>query len=144
MSDAAPRSPAALVAAYYAAFNAKDWDGMLALLTEEVSHHVNEGAQRGGKARFAEFLAHMDACYDERLDDVVVMISADGARAAAEFIVRGVYKKTDGALPSARGQRYELPAGAFFTLEGGRIARVTTYYNLKDWIAQVDAPDADA
>jgi hypothetical protein len=32
-----------------------------------------------------------------------------------------------------------LPAGAFFDLEGGLISRVTVYYNLTDWIAQVSA-----
>lgn len=126
-----------LVRAYYAAFNAKKWDDMLALLSDGVSHHVNEGALRGGKERFAEFLAHMDRCYDERLEDVVVMVNEDGSRAAAEFIVYGVYKETDGALPAAHGQAYQLPAGAFFTIEAGQINRVTTYYNLSDWIAQV-------
>jgi steroid delta-isomerase-like uncharacterized protein len=128
-----------LVARYYAAFNAKDWPGMLACLSDDVRHHVNEGAKRDGKARFGEFLAHMDACYDEKLTDIVVMVSADGARAAAEFMVHGTYKLTDGGLPPARGQRYALPAGAFFEIKGGTIARVTTYYNLQNWVAQVSA-----
>lgn len=65
------------------------------------------------------------------------MTSADGARAAAEFIVYGRYKETDGDLPPARGQSYVLPAGAFFEISDGKITRVTTRYNLKDWIAQV-------
>ena len=126
-----------LIIRYYAAFNAHDWDGMLALLDDGVRHDVNEGASRGGKARFKQFLAHMDRCYDERLEDIVVMTSADGARAAAEFIVHGRYKETDDGLPDARGQSYVLPAGAFFEISDGKITRVTTRYNLKDWIAQV-------
>ena len=32
-----------------------------------------------------------------------------------------------------------LPAGAFFEIHGNRIARVSNYYNLNDWIAQVGA-----
>jgi hypothetical protein len=32
-----------------------------------------------------------------------------------------------------------LPAGGFFEIRGGKIARVTTFYNLNDWIAQVSA-----
>jgi hypothetical protein len=32
-----------------------------------------------------------------------------------------------------------LPAGAFFELKDGKISRVTNYYNLNDWIAQVGA-----
>jgi ketosteroid isomerase-like protein len=42
-------------------------------------------------------------------------------------------------MPEARGQRYRLPAGAFFEIRDGKIARVTTTYNLRDWIAQVSA-----
>ena len=40
-------------------------------------------------------------------------------------------------LPEARGQTYRLPGGSFFDLRDGKIARVTTYYNLADWMAQV-------
>ena len=32
-----------LIAAYYDAFNRGDAEGMLALLAEDVEHHVNEG-----------------------------------------------------------------------------------------------------
>ncbi len=132
MTDAAR-----LIERYYAAFNAKDWEGMLACLADDVRHDVNEGAERGGRAKFKEFLAHMDRCYDETLRDIVVMTQPGGARAAAEFVVHGRYKETDGDLPPARGQTYVLPAGAFFEVKEGRIARVTTYYNLKNWLAQI-------
>lgn len=125
-----------IVAAYFAAFNAGDSAAMLALVTEDVAHHVNQGAVRRGKPAFAEFLAHMERCYDETLRDIVIMTQGD--RAAAEFTVHGLYKATDGDLPPARGQRYTLPAGSFFVLRGGQIARVSTHYNLPDWIAQVE------
>ncbi len=126
-----------LIKAYYAAFNAKDWTKMAACVAEDIHHFVNEGDKRGGRKAFAEFIAHMDDCYDENLTDIVVMPSADGSRAAAEFIVNGVYKKTDAGLPEAHGQTYRLPAGAFFDVKDGAITRVTTYYNLKEWIRQV-------
>ncbi|WP_321489466.1 ketosteroid isomerase-related protein [uncultured Hyphomonas sp.] len=127
----------ALIHRYYEAFNAKDWDGMLACLAEDVRHDVNEGAVRGGRDKFRAFLAHMDTCYDETLTDMAVMVSRNERRAAAEFIVNGTYKTTDGDLPPARGQTYRLPAGAFFEVEDGFIRRVTTYYNLNEWIRQV-------
>jgi len=126
-----------LVSRYYAAFNAKDWTGMAGCVSEDINHFVNEGDKRGGRKAFAEFIAHMDDCYDETLTDIVVMPSADGSRAAAEFIVNGVYKKTDAGLPEAHGQTYRLPAGAFLDVKDGAITRVTTYYNLKEWIRQV-------
>ena len=75
----------ALVARYYASFDAGDIEGMLDCLSDDVAHHVNEGAIRVGKPAFAAFCAHMNRCYRERLTDIVVMASPDGARAAAEF-----------------------------------------------------------
>lgn len=130
-------TPKATLAAYFEAFNAGDLDGMLACLTEDVEHHVNQGEVRRGRDAFRAFSEHMARCYRERLENLVVMVSDDGSRAAAEFTVQGEYLKSDEGLPEAGGQTYSLPAGTFFALRDGRIARVTTYYNLKDWIAQV-------
>lgn len=134
MSAAATKG---LIERYYAAFNRDDAEGMLGCLADGVAHDVNQGDRQLGKGRFGEFLAHMDRCYRERLEDVVVMVSDDGARAAAEFVVHGEYLATDEGLPEAAGQRYELPAGAFFEVSGGLIVRVTMYYNLQDWLRQV-------
>lgn len=128
-----------LIESYFTAFNAGRTDDMLALLHDEIEHHVNEGRIRRGKALFAEFNAHMTESYRETLTDLVVFANDSGDRAAAEFIVNGTYLKTDEGLPPARGQTYRLPAGSFFTLRDGKIARVTTYYNLADWTRQVSA-----
>ncbi len=125
------------VEAYFAAFNAGDTEGMLACLADDVAHHVNEGQVRRGKALFAEFCAHMSRCYQEELTDMVVFEAEGGTRAAAEYIVNGTYLATDSGLPDANGQSYRLPAGSFFSLEGDKITRVVTYYNLADWVAQV-------
>lgn len=129
-----------VIEAYYDAFNRGDREAMLVLLTEDVAHDVNQGGREIGKAAFRAFLARMDRCYRERLVDITVMVSADGRHAAAEFVVEGSYLATDQGLPPARGQTYRLPAGTFFALAQGRIARVTTYYNLADWTAQVAGP----
>ena len=127
----------ALVRRYFEAFNRGDVEGMLACLSENVVHDVNQGVRRPGKAAFRAFCGHMARCYRERLADLVVMSSPDGRRAAAEFNVEGTYLETDEGLPEAKGQTYVLPAGTFFAVEGGLISRVTTYYNLTDWLMQV-------
>ncbi|MDH7451935.1 ketosteroid isomerase-related protein [Luteimonas composti] len=126
-----------LVLAYYAAFNRGDRDAMLALLADDVAHDLNEGPRETGREAFAAFMARMDRCYREQLRDVVVMSTADGARVAAEYVVHGEYLANDEGLPPARGQRYVLPGGAFFEVRDGRIARVSNYYNLSAWLAQV-------
>ena len=122
---------------YYSAFNARDWEGMLACLADDVAHDINQGERQVGKDRFRAFLGHMERCYRERLEDIVLMANEDGTRAAAEFVVHGEYVATDAGLPAATGQTYVLPAGAFIGIAGGRIARLTMYYNLADWTRQV-------
>ncbi len=133
MTDTAAR----LIERYLDAFNRGDTEGMLACLSDDVRHDVNQGTARHGKAAFAAFCAHMARCYRETLSEIVVMVAEDGTRGAAEFVVDGTYLATDEGLPEARGQSYRLPAGTFFAIRDGRIARVTTCYNLADWIAQV-------
>lgn len=127
------------IRAYYDAFNRQDMDAFLALLTDDVVHDINQGERQVGKQVFATFMQHMNRCYKENLTEMVIMASEDGKRASAEFVVNGEYLATDEGLPEANGQTYVLPAGAFFELNDGKVARVTNYYNLNDWIAQVGA-----
>lgn len=126
-----------LVLSYYAAFNRGDWEGMLSMLTDDVVHDLNQGAREAGREAFAAFLGRMNASYREQLRDIVVLVTQDGQRAAAEYVVHGEYLHTDEGLPEADGQTYVLPGGAFFDIRDDRIARVTNYYNLQDWIRQV-------
>lgn len=127
----------AVIEQYFNAFNAKDINRMVACLSDDVAHHVNEGNIRIGKDAFATFCEHMARCYDETLTDMVIFSTEDGTRAAAEYTVNGTYLATDEGLPDAKGQTYKLPAGSFFSLKDGKITRVVTYYNLSDWIKQV-------
>lgn len=126
-----------LIEHYYAAFNAGDMDTFLGLLTDDVIHDINQGQREIGKNAFSQFMQRMNAHYREQLEDIVVMTNVEGTRAAAEFVVLGEYLNTDEGLPAAHGQRYRLPAGAFFVIRDGKVARITNYYNLEDWIAQV-------
>ncbi|WP_445371277.1 ketosteroid isomerase-related protein [Methylomonas sp. HW2-6] len=127
-----------LIKKYYQAFNDGDMDTFLSLLTEDVVHDINQGGREQGKAAFGEFMKKMNHHYKEQLVDMVVMANEDGSRGAAEFVVLGEYLNTDEGLPEANGQTYRLPAGAFFEIRDGKVARITNYYNLGDWIAQVD------
>lgn len=126
-----------LISRYYAAFNAGDMDAFLGMLTEDVVHDINQGQREQGREAFAAFMQRMNRNYREQIDDIVVMSEPSGKRAAAEFTVLGEYLATDEGLPPANGQTYRLPAGAFFEIRDGKVARVTNYYNLQDWLAQV-------
>ena len=128
-----------LIRTYYDRFNAKDVDGFLELLSEDVAHDINQGGRETGKPAFRAFLERMNRSYDEQIVDIAVMVNGDGTRAAAEFTVLGKYLKTDEGLPPASGQPYRLPAGAFFDVKDGKVTRITNYYNLEDWLKQVRA-----
>ena len=122
---------------YFDLFNRGNWAGMLDLLHPDVIHEVNQGGKERGKEKFATFLKHMAECYKETLRDILVFTTTVPNRVAAEFIVEGIYLKTDGALPAARNQKYTISAGSFFEIENKLIRRVTIYYNLKEWTALV-------
>lgn len=124
---------------YYKAFNSGDRETMFSLLADDVVHDLNQGGSETGLDTFRAFMVRMDRCYKETLEDIVIFESTDGTRAAAEFNVRGEYLSTDEGLPEASGQKYLIPAGAFFTLRDGKIARVTMYYNLQEWLRQIGA-----
>lgn len=128
-----------MIKTYYAAFNAGDRETMFSLLADDVVHDLNQGGSEVGLDTFRAFMVRMDRCYKETLEDIVIFESVDGSRAAAEFNVRGEYLSTDEGLPEANGQTYLIPAGAFFTLRDGKIARVTMYYNLQEWLRQIGA-----
>lgn len=126
-----------LVLTYYSAFNRGNWDGMLALLADDVVHDPNQGARERGREAFAAHLARMRGSYHEQLRDIVVLVAPDGDRAAAEYVVHGEYLEAEEGQPAAHGQKYQLPGGAFFEIREDRIARVSHYCNEKEWLAQV-------
>jgi steroid delta-isomerase-like uncharacterized protein len=128
-----------LIESYYAAFNSGDREALLAMLNDDVVHEINEGGIEAGKDAFRAFLQRMDRSYKETVEDLVVFTSSDPTRAAAEFYIRGQYLTTDEGLPEATGQTYHLRVGAFFEIRDGRIARVTNYYNLSNWLRLVGA-----
>lgn len=128
-----------LIQDYYAAFNAGDREALLAMLTDDVVHEINESPAETGKDVFRAFLCRMDASYQEKVEELVIFTGSAPDRAAAEFFINGTYLKTDGGLPEANGQTYRLRVGAFFELRNGKISRVTNHYNLQEWLRLVSA-----
>ncbi|RYG30991.1 isopropylmalate/homocitrate/citramalate synthase [bacterium] len=126
---------ARLIHAYFEAFNRDDVEGQLATLAGDVAHEINEGPIETGIDAYRAFKQRMDSNYKERIVDLVVFEQGD--RGAAEFTVNGKYVGTDEGLPEATGQNYSIISGIFVTVANGKIARITSYYNLKSWIAAI-------
>ncbi|MCW0235480.1 MAG: nuclear transport factor 2 family protein [Ferrovibrio sp.] len=121
-----------LIQRYFDAFNARDTEGFLDLLTDDVVHEIGQDdgrtARETGKPAFRAFLDRTTRCYEQKVVDLFVMASPDGSGATAEFTLLGVYLETDAGLPEAEGQRYARPAGAVFEIRDGKVARVSNPY----------------
>jgi steroid delta-isomerase-like uncharacterized protein len=130
-------STKALIEKYYEYFNAGKSEAFLALLDDEVVHDINQGAQEVGKPAFKKFIGMMSEHYKEKASNIVIMVSEDGKRAAAEFVIDGVYLKTAEGLPPAKNQKYHLDIGTFFSVNNGKVTRVTNYYNVESWLKQI-------
>jgi hypothetical protein len=104
----------ATIERYYAAFNAGDAAAMLAEVSENVEHRVNEGETRFGKTKFAEFCGHMGISYREQIP------ACPRPVASATFCRRGRFStsiraRSPGSPPStisATGLRKYRPDGA--------------------------------
>lgn len=48
---------AELIRRYYDAFNRADWDAMLACLTDDVAHDLNQGTRETGREAFRTLFA---------------------------------------------------------------------------------------
>jgi steroid delta-isomerase-like uncharacterized protein len=123
-----------IIEKYFTAFNNGNYQGMIDLLHPSIEHDINQGQTKVGILEFKKFLAHMEDCYKESLENILIMDAGNGKNFSAEFTVVGEYLKTDGDLPKANGQKYKIRAGSFFEIENSKIKRVTTYYNLPLWI----------
>jgi steroid delta-isomerase-like uncharacterized protein len=142
LKEWSPRETALkIIQAYYRAFNDLscdlNHDSILALLSDQVVHDINQGAREIGKPAFAKFLKSMNEQYKEHLSDFTLFANDAGSLGAAEFTCSGEYLKSAPGLPAAHGQKYTLPVGAFFELADRKIARVSNFYNAAEWIRQV-------
>jgi steroid delta-isomerase-like uncharacterized protein len=138
LSEDFMQSTEKIIQRYYDYFNNRDTKSFLALLDDNVIHDINQGDREIGIEAFTAFIKRMDNAYEEKIKDIIIMTNQDGSRAAAEFTVEGVYKSSDKDLPVAQNQHYELQCGAFFEIKHDKITRVTNYYNLQDWLKQVE------
>lgn len=125
----ADNDSAGLVKRYFDALNARDVDGCLSLLADDVVHDLagmhGDGRSEAGKAAFRAYLDRTARSYEEKVVDLYITASADGTQAEAEFTLLGVYLETEAGLPAAEGQNYNLPAGAIFEIRDGKVTRVS-------------------
>ncbi|WAJ26221.1 nuclear transport factor 2 family protein [Antarcticirhabdus aurantiaca] len=113
----------ALLRRFVDALNASDWDAALACLDDDVAIDGTTGERSIGRDAFREALAAEARRVRRSIGDLVVMVAPDGVHAAAEFTLRG--EPADG-----QGRSFSVPAGLFFEIADGRIARISARHGL--------------
>lgn len=93
----------------------------LDLLADDVIYDINQGGRETGKAAFGDFFDRMARSHRERIEELLVLVSPDGGRAAAEFVVHGIYLRADENPPAIHEQNYVPQAGAFLLSQPARL-----------------------
>lgn len=127
-----------LVLDFYAACNRGDVASILALVSDDVVHDINQGKREHGKEALERYISSAIDSFRQSIRDVVVMTTQQGRRAAAEYVVDGRYLKTVAKRLPAHGQSYQLSGGTFFEINEGKITRISNHFNLADWQQQVE------
>ena len=118
-----------LIAQYLSAFNHADWDGMLALMSHDVVHDLNDSNRRVGLEAFTEQLNQSKHSYLEVISDIETEVPGNGDRAIAAYTISGQYLATAAGMPTARGQRYRISGKSIFDIRDGKISRIISEFD---------------
>lgn len=116
----------------FAAFNARDWDNLLALVHPECILEVGSHARRTGSTGAREIIAYYEQFYEMRFISYRHFIS--GHRTSTEAMMRVRYVATEPGLPKARGQVCDVPFACFGEVRGGRYTRIRMIFSFVEWI----------
>jgi len=127
-----------IVKKYYEAFNRKDINAILTLCKDDVINDPNQGDSQAGKEKLKTFLETAWAHFEETVHDLELMTNTDQSKIATEYLVKGKYYNSKPGLFPAKNQHYDIICTAIFTIQDGKIARITRYYNTKKWLDMVN------
>jgi steroid delta-isomerase-like uncharacterized protein len=126
-----------LIENFYANFNALELDKMVAVLSEDVKHEMNKGGLEKGKAAFSEMMKKSTKHYNEKVGNVIYMVSDDGKHVATKFEFTGKYISTDDSQIPAKNQPYQGTAINYFEIENGKITYTASWYDENEWKKQI-------
>lgn len=130
-----------LVMRYYTAYNAENWQACFSLLSPDVVHDHPKGRELG-KLSFERSVFQADRC---RLQfaNISIRASQSGRQAVAEYSVLRSDLNTAPEMLQGNIPSHHLQGRSFFDVKGGLIRRITTYFDLKEWMGrEVVAPRA--
>lgn len=126
-----------LIKKYYDSILSQNLPEFLGLLTLDVVHEINQGSTEIGKEKFKTFMTEQFSHGNIKIDDLIILTSADGKYATARFICSGNYSKPIEGFGPAKNQYWKIPVVSFFKINNGKISHVAVYYNKNDWMKQI-------
>lgn len=129
--------PKALVLDWTEALNRRDADAAVAYLTEDcVLVNIGTGQRTVGREAIREDHLALFAMYsDMRIEKTTFLSTGDG-HYATEWIMTGVHTGDAPGLP-ATGKPFRISGAGVGEIRDGRIARVTEYWNMAEFLIQV-------
>ena len=116
----------------FAAFNARDWDNVLALVDPECVLEIGSNARMTGVTGAREIIGFYEQFYEMRFVSYRHFVAAH--RSSTEAMMRVKYIATEPGMPEARGQVCDVPFACFGEVRGGRYTRIRMIFSFVEWI----------
>jgi len=117
-----------LVLKFYQYFNETKTDELFALFDDNFVHEFNY-RKTHGKGALINHINHSYTHYDEKIHDLIIMVSDDGKHITTKFVARGIYKVTDDSLIPANNQEYRIDVINYIEIDNGTITRGQCYFD---------------
>jgi steroid delta-isomerase-like uncharacterized protein len=122
---------------YLSAWNAHDVERILSFFTDDCVYNCTPmGKVSQGKNELKDFLSNM---FTEFPDAKIEMKSSFGTgdKGAGEWILSGTFAHSSNPAMPATGKSFSVPGVGINEYSGGKISRVTNYWNLASFLQQV-------
>lgn len=134
---------AAVVRAHYDAYNSRDLDKNLALVTDDVKWlNIAFGLTFSGRQGYREFLENWTTAMPDSKVEIVNVVSGD-EWTAVEFIGRGTHTGPmagpQGTIPATQ-KKVDLKFCELFRLKDGQIAEARLYFDAATLMHQLGVP----
>lgn len=122
---------------FYDAFNARDWDAMLAELTPGfIDRRPQPGQGAGPRGLVAMFQGFCAAFPDAEF--AVVEMAGEDERLAVRFVCRATHQGRFGSVPPS-GRAVEVQMVDVLEFAGGKIAAGDHYHDTVSFLVQIGA-----
>ena len=120
-----------------AAWNTHDVDKIATFYTDDcVKEDVAIGRATRGKMEMKALVGGAFAAIPDMRIELVTLFDC-GDRAATEWVMTGSYSNDFPGLPVATGRRFSVRGASIMELRGGRISRISDYWDFSSFVRQV-------